>query len=163
MANGQPECPRCHHPLLHLHDYPERTLAADALETKVTIVRYECAACGAKWRILPGFVARHLWRSWDTIEATTLSAPAPSSQPSVPKRTLQRWWSRLLAAAMALVQLFAASCEALLVRVAGAVGHEGTREELVLAYATDAVGERGNRLLAVTALVHRLLPGVRLM
>jgi Domain of unknown function (DUF6431) len=157
------ECPRCHHRVLHVHDYLDRVLLADSIEAKVGIVRYICAGCGGVWRILPAFVARHLWRSWDTVEANTLSAPAPPTQPRVPERTLQRWRERLMASAMVLVQLFAASLDALLVGIACGVGHDGTREELVRAYAADAAEGLGNPLALVAGLVHRLMPGVRLM
>ena len=157
------ECPRCHHLVLHVHDHLDRALWADSIEVKVGIVRYKCAGCGAIWRILPAFVARHLWRSWDTVEAHTLSAPAPPTQPRVPERTLARWRERLMASAMVLVQLFAGSWDALLVGVARVVGHEGTRKELVRAYAADAVKGLGNPLALVAGLVHRLMPGVRLM
>jgi hypothetical protein len=157
------ECFRCHHPVLHVHDHLERTLAADSVEPTIGIVRYQCAACEALWRILPAFVARHLWRSWDTVNDVMLSAPVPPTQPPVPERTQQRWRERLRASAIALMQLFAASWAALLVRVAAAVGHEGTREEFVRAYAAEAGEGLGNPLAAVAGLVHRLMPGVRLM
>jgi hypothetical protein len=162
------ECPRCHHRVLHVHDYIERLLVADAVEPKVGIIRYSCAGCGAVWRILPAFVARHLWRSWDTVKANTLSARAPPSrppsQPRVPARTLLRWWARLMASAMALVQLFGASWDALLIEVAGVIGRGGTREALVYAYAAKTGAEAlGNPLARVAGLVHRLMPGVRLM
>jgi Domain of unknown function (DUF6431) len=157
------ECFRCHHPVLHVHDHIERVLAADSVEPKIGIVRYRCAACEAIWRILPAFVARHLWRSWDTVQATTLSAPTPPTQPPVPERTLQRWRVRLQACASTLVQLFATSSATWLVRVATSVGHEGTREEFVRGYAAEAREGVGNPLAVVAGLVHRLMPGIRLM
>ena len=157
------ECFRCHHPVLHVHDHLERVLRADSLEPTIGIVRYQCAACEAIWRILPAFVARHVWRSWDTVKATTLAAPAPPTQPPVPERTLQRWRARRRAWAITLVQLFATSWAALFVRIAITVGHEGSREELVRAYAAEAGEESGSPLAAVAGHVHRLMPGVRLM
>jgi hypothetical protein len=157
------ECRRCHHPVLHLHDRLTRTLAADSVELTIGIVRYQCPACKAIWRILPAFVARYLWRSWDTVETHTLSAPGPPTAPPVPKRTQQRWRERWKASALALLQLFAASWAAQLVGVAAAVGHDGTREELVRAYAPVAAKAEGNPLAVVAGLVHRLMPGLRLM
>jgi hypothetical protein len=157
------ECPRCHHPVLHVHDHLDRLLVADSIEPSIEIVRYQCAACGATWRILPAFVARHLWRSWDTVKANTLSAPAPKTQPQVPKRTQQRWRERWRASAIALVHLFASSFAASLLRVAAAVGHDGTRGEFVRQYAAIAGETAGNPLAAVAGLVHRLMPGLRLM
>lgn len=157
------ECLRCHHQVLHVHDHLERVLVADSLEPKVGIVRYQCAGCGAIWRILPAFVARHLWRSWDTVKATTLAAPAPPTQPAVPERTLQRWRARLRAWASTLVQLFTTSWAARLVHIALAVGHDGTREDFVRVYAAEVTEAAGNPLSAVAEHVHRLLPGLRLM
>jgi hypothetical protein len=157
------ECPRCHHRGLHVHDHLDRTLAADSEETSIEIVRYQCAACEATWRILPAFVARHLWRSWETVKANTLSAPAPKTLPQVPKRTQRRWRMRWRASAVVLLQLFAASWAAPLVRVATAVGHDGTRGELVRSYAAIAGEAADNPLTAVAGLVHRLMPGLRLM
>jgi hypothetical protein len=157
------ECPRCHHRVLHVHDHLDRILAADSAERSIEIVRYQCAACEATWRILPAFVARHLWRSWDTVEAHTLSAPAPITQPPVPERTQRRWRARWSAPAVALLHLFAASWSAPLVRIAAAVGHDGTRGDLVRTYATVAGKAAGNPLAAVAVLAHRLMPGLRLM
>jgi len=157
------ECFRCHHAVLHVHDRPARVLAADSLEPTTGIVRYRCAACEAVWRILPAFVARHLWRSWDTVNATTVAAPAPPTQPPVPERTLQRWRARLRAWAITLVQLFATSFAELLVRIAFTVGHEGSREDLVHAYVAHGAERAGNPLAALAAPIHRLMPGLRLM
>jgi hypothetical protein len=74
------ECFRCHHAVLHVHDHPARVLAADSLEPATGIVRYRCAACEAVWRILPAFVARHLWRSWDTVKRRPRSPRCPSAR-----------------------------------------------------------------------------------
>lgn len=157
------ECFRCHHPVLHVHDHPVRVLVADPLAPEIGIVRYRCAACEAVWRVLPAFVARHLWRSWDTVNATTVAAPAPPTQPPVPERTLQRWRARLRAWAITLVQLFTTSWADGLVRMALTVGHEGTREDLVHAYVAHEAARAGNPLAALAAHIHRLMPGLRLM
>jgi DNA-directed RNA polymerase subunit RPC12/RpoP len=98
------ECPRCHHPVLHVHDHLDRILAADSEQASIEIVRYRCAACEATWRILPAFVARQLWRSWDTVKANTLSAPAPKTLPPVPERTQRRWRTRWRASAVVLLR-----------------------------------------------------------
>ena len=157
------ECLACHHQVLHLHDYSIRLLVADACDPQVTICRYKCASCNALWRILPAFIAPFLWRSWDTVEAVTLSAPPPPSQPRVPKRTVQRWQSRLRSSALVLAQLFAATGDALFARIMSALDHEATRQELVRAYADQAQWPPGVQLLALAALTHRLMPGIRLM
>ena len=157
------ECARCHHRGLHVHDHLNRLLVADGVESSIEIVRYKCVACKATWRILPAFVARHLWRSWDTVEAHTLSAPAPRTQPPVPERTQRRWHERWRASAIALLHLFAASWAAPLVHLATTVGHDGTRGEFVRCYAAVPGQTAGNPLAAVAGLVHRLMPGLRLM
>jgi hypothetical protein len=161
-------CPSCDHVVLHVHDYRERKLFAEPADPEqpaaaVRIIRYECAACGATWRTLPAFLARHLWRSWAVVEAVTVGAPPPADQPEVPDRTQRRWSARLRSAAALLVQILATSAETLLARIASTVGLLGTREELVRAHAAKTGAPRGGRLAALAALIHRLMPGVRLM
>ena len=59
-------CPRCGHAVLHVHGYLERHPRGElGLPGVVRIIQYVCAAaeCGATWRILPRFLARHLWRA----------------------------------------------------------------------------------------------------
>jgi uncharacterized membrane protein YhaH (DUF805 family) len=97
------------------------------------------------------------------VEAVTLSAPPPPSQPPVPKRTVQRWRSRLRSSALALAQLFAATGDAVFARIMSALDHQATRQELVRAYANQAQWPSGVQLLALAALIHRLMPGLRLM
>ena len=79
----------------------------------VRIIQYACAApeCGATWRILPMFLARHLWRAWKTVERVVLPAGMPRSAaaPPIPPRTEQRWRARFAASARMLVVLLAAS------------------------------------------------------
>jgi ribosomal protein S27AE len=161
-------CPRCGHGVLHVHDYPERKLFAEPADPErpaavVRVVRHECASCGATWRTLPAFLARHLWRSWAVVEAVTVGGPPPADQPEVPERTQRRWAARLGSAAALLVQMLATSAQAVLEKVASAVGLLATREELVIAHEAHTGAARGWRLATLAALVHRLLPGVRLM
>lgn len=156
-------CPRCHHDVLHVHQYRERVLRADPDEPVATVVVHQCAHCGATWRILPAFVARRLWRSWRTVEIETLQDAPPRDRPKVPSRTVQRWLARLAAAARHLVQVLAASGEQTLWRLAVAVGMHGTRRELVEAAAAASDTPSGRWLADPAALVHRLCPGVRLV
>jgi len=73
----------------------------------------------------------------------------------VPEQTRRRWRRRLTCAARSVVQALAASAAPALERVAAAVGLNATRRTLV---------ERcGQALAAMAALVHRLMPGLRLM
>jgi Domain of unknown function (DUF6431) len=167
-------CPKCGHAVLHVHDYRERTLRAEPGAPGIRIVRHQCAACEGIWQTLPAFVARHLWRSWTTVQASTLAtSPSPSSSPSpsplpppgpvVPRSTIARWWSRLLSPAGVLMQVLASSGSPALDAIVFAVGLEATRHELVAAYASRAGASPPIRLLDLPAFVHRLVPGIRLM
>lgn len=133
----------------------------------VRVAQYQCAeaACGATWRILPMFLARHLWRVWKTVERVVLpgAAPPPSAAPPIPKRTRSRWRTRLAAAARVLVVLLAASGGQALESVAAQVGLDASRAELVQGYAEQIDVPRGARLAAVAAVTHQLERGIRLM
>jgi hypothetical protein len=161
-------CARCGHDVLHLHDYPERKLFAEPLDAErpaaaIRIVRHECAACWAIWRILPAFLARHLWRSWAVVEAVTVGAAPPPRQPEVPPRTKRRWKARLASAAAQLVQVLATSAQTALEAIASTVELTATRQDLVAAYATATGSPAGRKHANLAALIHRLVPGVRLM
>ena len=133
----------------------------------VRVAQYQCAEamCGATWRILPMFLARHLWRVWKTVERVALSgeAPATTTAPTIPERTLCRWRSRLAAAARVLVVLFAASGGQALEAVATKVGLDASRAELVQGYAQRIEVPHGTRLAAVATMTHQLERGIRLM
>jgi hypothetical protein len=160
-------CPRCQHDHLHVHDYPVRVLRADEERSWIGIVRYACAGCSAIWRILPLLLARHLWRAWRVVERVVEpapeTAPLPIRPPPVPARTRRRWRQRILAAALVLTQGLATSGRETLRTIAGAVGLEATHGELVAAHAAQAASAPGLRLAELAALVHRLVPGLRLM
>lgn len=168
------KCPTCGWLVLHRHDFVERQLRGEvppaeavkgtvAVTLTVTIARYRCAneECRATWRILPLFVARHLWHSWRVVEAHTLEAG--SARSTVPARTVGRWTARLEASAGLPRAALATSGQRLLERVAQTVGSVATRLELVLEYARQATLAVGARLAAVAGLVHCLDPGLRLM
>ncbi len=151
------ECPSCRHPTMHVHDYRTRICQEPGSPT-VTIVRYGCAACDARWQILPAFIPRHLWYHWPLVgEGCGEAPPAPRRQaarrPSL--RTRQRWLARLASAARLLVQLFATSARPSLVSVAQQLGLDASRIELVRTV--------GRPFAALASLLHRLVPGVRLM
>jgi hypothetical protein len=38
-------------------------------ETPIDLRRYRCPSCGGVVQVLPGFLARNLWRTWATVEA----------------------------------------------------------------------------------------------
>ena len=149
-------CPRCGHGVLHVHDYRPRVLRADPDGAATKVVRHRCmgAECGARWLTLPALLARHLWRRWAVVAATT-PGPRPTTWPPVPKRTRRRWRARLRMGAQLLTQVLAASGLSALEDVAKRVGLTATRLDVVLAL--------GVGLSAAAALLHRLAPGLRLM
>lgn len=151
-------CPRCGSSKMHLHDYRYRRLRAERGGSwEIRIVRYLCVHgdCRATWQVLPGFVARCLWRSWGVVEAWAIKAQRSALWSEVPKRTVRRWKQRLDNSARLLVQALAASGSAQLEQIAGRLGLDATRLKLV-----EAMGAGPG---AVAALIHRLVAGVRLM
>jgi hypothetical protein len=162
-----PFCPRCGEGPLHVHDYRERVLRAEPAKPVTRIVRLLCVACGAIWQILPLFIARHLWRTWNVVMHTLMphhqaSSPSEPQQhwPKVPLRTVRRWRARWLRPALALAQILAASGKAIWVALATQLPPDATRADLVFAYAREHVSQP---LAGLAALVYRLQPKVRLM
>lgn len=154
----RPEACRCGCERLHVHSQRERhprQLVVDGEPIPVvSILVFLCAACGATWRVLPAFLARRLWRTWDVVEREALAKPRAHESPPVPTRTVQRWRARLAQSARFLVQVLAVAGGELR-RLAERVGLDPTRMELLLA--------SGGSLAALAVLLHRLAPGVRLM
>jgi DNA-directed RNA polymerase subunit RPC12/RpoP len=156
------ECPSCGHRVLHVHDRRDRIALGDPETATVTVLVYLCAGCGGTWRILPRFVARHLWRTWRVVESQTIAAAAPSS-PAVPARTRRRWHERLRSSARGLVVLLATSGSALLAAVVHALGLDATRAAVVAAYTSTMRPTPSHPLADLAALVDRLRAGVRVM
>jgi len=170
-------CLRCGGPM-HIHEYRERLLLGDPRASTYVAI-FQCAdreRCGAVTRVLPAFLARHLWRAWPTVEgAVAGSGSIPETREMgdgiragpVPARTVGRWRARLAASAAALVVVLgtASSTVPALHQVVQQVGLDGTRAEFVRAFVSRATpGARPALRLATTAAgVHRLMPGVRLM
>jgi hypothetical protein len=161
------ECPRCHGRVLHVHDRPHRMPRGEpGLPPVILIVRFICASasCRATWRILPAFLARHLWRAWPTVERTVkASVPPRAAAKPIPERTAQRWRERGASAARQLVVLLATSGGALLEAIAKRAGLDATRMELVDVHARVVAPPPGRHLADLAALVHRLERGIRLM
>jgi hypothetical protein len=159
-------CPRCGGQVLHVHDYPRRKPHGEpGMSPEITIVRHICAdpACEATWRVLPAFLARHLWRVWPTAERTVGEAPPPLGTAPIPARTKRRWRGRLASSAKQLVVLLATSGGALLEAIAKRMGLVSTRLTLVDVHAQVAATPLGQRLADIAALIHRLERGLRLM
>jgi len=150
-------CPRCGHSSVHAHDFRERQLRADAQWGPViTTRRYRCAGdrCGACWQVLPAFVARWLWRSWRVVEQTLGLSNAPPGL-WVPKQTERRWRQRLGSAARSVVQALSTSSQPALEGIAQGMGLDARRDTVVRAF--------GDQLAPLAGLMHRLVPGLRLM
>lgn len=159
-------CPRCGKGPLHVHDYRERVLRAEPDRPVSRIVRHECVTCGAIWQILPRFIARHLWRTWNVVRHTLMPNHKASSSseshhwPKVPLRTVRRWLARWLRPALALIQILAASGKATWAALATRLAPDATCADLVATYACEHVGPP---LASLAALLYRLQPRVRLM
>lgn len=150
------EC-RCGCTRLHLHDRRERRALGPGSAVVVTVVRFLCAKCFATWRVLPAFLARCLWRTWEVVEA----ALSDGERPQVPARTVQRWKVRLAQTARAATQALATSGAPMWRAVAQRVGLDTSRGALVKAYAEATASP--SLLAPLAALLHRLSPGLRLM
>ena len=123
------EC-RCGGECFHLHGRRERiargTLTSDGSFAVVPVLVFLCTRCRATWRVLPAFLARCLWRTWETV-ATTLSDERTPGQAKVPERTRQRWRARLGQAASMAAQVLATSGATALRADAQKVGLEASR------------------------------------
>ena len=139
-----------------MHDYRRRNLIASAEAPFTQVIRFICTkkGCGATWQVLPLFIARHLWRAWEVVEAAVRDE-TPKNWPRVPTRTVRRWKSRLRSSARVPVQVVAASGRQSLAALAEQSGLDATRWALA-----EAFQKPFSRL---AALLHRLRPGVRLM
>lgn len=160
-------CGRCGGAHVHVHTRPVRKPRGDSsLPAAIPILQFRCAECGATWRVLPRFLARHLWHPWSVIERhaaeTTPKAKAVRAA-AIAGRTVLRWAARLASSARTLVVLLAASGATLLERVAQDVGLLATRHELVAAFAGIVRPRAGSCLAALGAIVQRLERGIRLV
>jgi len=153
----RPKVCRCGSNRFHVHArrerHPRQLVVKGEPVKVVTILVFLCAACSASWRVLPAFLARCLWRSWDVIERECLGKPSGSAPP-VPASTVQRWRVRLKQAARVPTQVFALAGNWLRI-LAQRVGLEAARWQLLEAH--------GEGFAALATLLHRLAPGVRLM
>jgi hypothetical protein len=156
-------CPKCECAVLHVHDYRSRVLLADPAARAVTVVRYLCVGCGATWRILPGFVARYLRRSWQVVAVAAMGAPSSVSQPPVPERTRRRWQARLRSGACLAVLCVLLGALAQLGRVLRRAGRQVTRQAVVQTYAAVMSLSVESSLVWLASLVHLDSKGVRVM
>ena len=188
------QCAACEGNKLHVHDYRERHPLGLVMTAVVLVVRFMCAnpRCRATWRVLPAFMARHMWWTWEAVESGSMGTePCPAAPqdasptggamqsraqeraselgrkkegPRTPSaRTKQRWRARLASSAKQLVALLVRRGGPVLNAVALAVGLEGNRMQLVRSCGAVIGVMAGRRLAVVAALVDELERGVRLM
>jgi hypothetical protein len=161
-------CARCGHDRLHVHDRPERHPRGDrSLPAVIEVLVFCCAspACGATWRILPRFLARHLWYTWQVVESIVKPSAASKVEVAavpVSARTVQRWHWRLSSSGRMLVVLLAMA-GGLLAEVALQCGLSCPREDVLDAFVIAVAPAVGLRLSALAAVLHRLERGIRLM
>lgn len=153
---GLSGCLSCQLGLLHGHDRRERIFAGEVGEPgRTEVLVFRCSRrseCGATWRVLPHFLARHLWRRW-----TLVGVVLDDGRHRVPLRTRQRWRQRLRGAAAVLVALLWQAATPNWIELAQSAGADATRNELITAAGGPA------RLADIAALLDQLEPGVRLM
>ena len=162
-------CLRCGWGSVHVHQWLRRFAKAHPTIGWVTVICFRCAdeeTCGATWRVVPAFLARHLHRAWETVEEEAMVDAPPLTEarnaPPVPKRTVDRWRDRLMQTARFLVVLLTVEGGDV-AKVCTDVGLDGTREELVVAHAACVGAAPGKRLEPLAILAHRLERGIRLM
>lgn len=161
---------------MHIHDYRPRLLVGHAAES-TQIARFRCSnrdECGAVVQVLPAFVARWLWRSWETVELamepasprSEASAPEPPAA-VVPQRTRRRWRARLCASAAVVIAALATALgtSTWLGGLVKTVGLGSSRAEAVAAFRRQAVPlpSPGLAYAGLAAVLHRVAPGLRLM
>ena len=161
-------CATCGHATLHVHCRPERhPLRETSLPPVVPVLQFRCAdgECGATWRVLPLFLARHLWHPWKAIERVVRPSAElrRATAPPVPEATKRRWRARLSSSARVLCALLMMSGGAELTSVSMRAGLHATRGELVDEFDVVARGAPGHRLSSLAGLLNRLERGIRLM
>lgn len=151
-----PVCPRCRRAPVHVHERRPRVFRGEVDGPAGTdVLIFRCADhedCGAVWRMLPAFLARHLWRRWSVV-GVSLVAPA-GHRHRVPPRTQQRWRARLRSSAAVLVALLDTTGVPRWSDLAARVGAAGTRADLV---------EAADDLPELAVVIDRELAGVRVM
>ena len=151
-------CDQCGGRRLHGHGLRTRVLAGDELGT-IDIRRYRCAQCRAVWQVVPGFVARRLWRRWDVVE-DGLGEKRRVGRPEVPGRTRRRWRARLRSDGRRVRHVLSVTQRPELEAVVRRVPVECTRGGVLAAYREHAPC---SALRELAALLHRVTPGLRMM
>jgi hypothetical protein len=162
-ASYRPRECRCGGRTLHIHGRRERRMrgsaVADGGSGGVTVMVFLCTSCVSTWRVLPAFLARHLWRAWRVVEEV-VTGTRRADAPPVPKRTQARWRARLAQTARVPGQVLATSGSVALREVVQGSGLDVDRGALAARYSERF---RTSLLAPLAALLHRLSPGVRLV
>jgi transposase-like protein len=161
-------CPTCRGSRLHAHSYRERRIKiGGGISTEEQVRRYRCVACRAVWLVLPGFLARHLHRTWSRVQ-TALGgqglAPVGRSaaRETVPATTLRRWVGRLASSAQALIAPLAGLCPELCAATQPLLA-DFSRGALVQALLSQGLLVGGYALSQIAGWIHRQMPGLRLL
>jgi hypothetical protein len=156
-------CPRCG-AVLHAHDLQARVLHGEA-ERSTIVRRCRCAKrglCGAIWKVLPAFLARWLWGSFQRVARGVMVRGSSSA----PARTCRRWRRRLASSARALIVALGTALDGVLPHVARSVAMDGSRSDLIGSYRRLRALEATPLWVSqaeLAAVVHRLAPGIRLV
>ena len=178
----RPKFCRCGWGRLHVHDYRERTPRTESGKlAPVNIVRFRCERCGACWQILPLFLARRLWRTWDVVERALMTSPEPQPSPPepqpsppepqpkkackpqrwIPERTLRRWQKRWLRPALLLAQVLTVTGQTAWSELAAGLPGNASCADLVVAYGRQRGA--GQPMAELAAPFHRFQPNIRLL
>lgn len=150
-------CVRCNRKM-HAHGTRARVVVG---EPPLEIRRYVCPGCGAVVQVLPGFLARHLWQEWPTVEAVLEGRAGPRPTRIVPPRTRRRWRARARTPASTALHLLSSLRRPALLAVVAQVGHAATRLQLLHAFRPLATAL--GALASLTILLNLALPGLRMM
>ena len=153
-------CLRCGCSAVHAHCFRERLprpATRDGPIEAVTIRLFRCAskACKAVFTVLPAFLARHLWRTWETVQNSVQRKETP------PRSTLRRWLARYRSDASQLVQVFTSSVRGPVTKVLKRV-RPLTRADFIEVL-TPLLPPPRRVFASLAAWIHRLSPGIRLM
>jgi hypothetical protein len=160
-------CLKCGHFRLHAHDFRYRRLRGDPDSIVERVRRYRCVFCLAVWMVLPGFLARHLHRSWEIVQAALAACGILEREEShqrvqVPATTWRRWARRLRSSAKLLVQALAGAGAAFAATL-GRLSVVCSRSELVEQLVREDLLRSDCRLAQFAGWIHRAAPGVRLV
>ncbi len=121
----------------------------------ILIAVFRCSECGGIWRVLPGFVPRWLHSPWSVVRDAVMA-----NTNRVPARTRRRWKARLGQDGRKPAQVLAASGARHLRALVATLKSSPSRGALASAFALlwpAAV------FASLAELLHRMLPGIRLM